>query len=527
MIAFRGQALGRIAPALVALLLGVLFVAAFDAALAPTRYPYSADSASYIEMADSLRAEGRPRVTPWDLERGGPDAIPQLLFPPGFAVVVAAVAPLAGDTRTAAVMVPRVAAALLPLLIVVLFRGVARPWALVAAGMWILVSPGVRGWQFIAYSDVPALLLACAAIGILLQCLTDGARGAPVAVRRWLLAGLLAGLGYTVRNSGIAVLGVAVAVLTYARLRGWLGTRPLVLWAAGAAAPLALLAAYNLTTFGVLQPYTMPHSERAWTLNVGDYARAQLWDAGLAGASRLPPGIAIALIVGLFAVLLAVWWRCRADPVRHLQLSLLGAYALGGGVLLVVSRSRYEWGNLIDDRNVLQYSFAVVLAVVAAAVVVLPPRARRIGAMVAVLGLLGGGIGVARDAAHLYRSPAEIWLGLSRNPAVIAAARDLPADTLISSNYSVLFRIGARRAVRQLDVSGSDADLAGSLRAFADLALERPAVFLLVCDSEWTPGFSACQPGAPPAGPLCRRITADPVIVARCDARAAAGEGPP
>jgi len=130
---------------------------------------------------------------------------------------------------------------------------------------------------------------------------------------------------------------------------------------------------------------------------------------------------------------------------------------------------------------------------------------------------------VAREALALHRAPAEVWLGLSRNAAVIDAARGLPPDTLIASNYSVLFRIDAGRAVRQLDVSGRDANLAGSLAQFARLAGARPAVFLLVCDAQWTARFSACQPVERHEGPPCERVASRPAIVARCPANAAAG----
>ena len=124
---------------LAALILGALLVVAYDVALAPYRYPYVADSASYVEMAASLKAEGRPLVTPWDVEAGDRDAVPQPLFPPGFSLLIAALTPLAGDERSAAVWPSRVAAALLPLLIFVLFRGVVPDGALLGVALFALL----------------------------------------------------------------------------------------------------------------------------------------------------------------------------------------------------------------------------------------------------------------------------------------------------------------------------------------------------------------------------------------------------
>jgi hypothetical protein len=507
---------GGVRTAWLALALGVALVALYDRALAPTRYPYAADSASYIEMATTLRADGHPRVTPWDAEPGVPDAIPQRLFPPGFAVLVAAFVPLAGDARGAALAPPRIAAALLPLLFVLAWRGTAPAPLLLAAALWVLASPGVRGWQYMAYSDVPALALALLALGLVAQGLAAAAAGRSTRPALWLAAGFVAGLGYTVRNSGIAVLAAALGALGYGWLRGDVRRTAVLAWALGALPPLAALAGYNIATFGRLQPYTMPASERAWPLNVGDFARAQLADLGVPFAERAPPAVAVVAIALVFAVLLAAWLRCRADRPTHLRLTLLGGYALGGALLLVVSRSRYEWGNLIDERNVLQYTFALALALVVAGGVLLAPRAQAAcrGAALALLCLLLAG--VVREAVALHGRPAELWRSLAASRAVRDAVADLPPDRMIGSNFSVLFRIETGRAVRQVDVSGSDADLAGSLAAFRRHAGGRRAVFVLVCDGEWTRNFSACRVPPPSGEPLCERVAARPAIIARC-----------
>jgi hypothetical protein len=260
----------------------------------------------------------------------------------------------------------------------------------------------------------------------------------------------------------------------------------------------------------------MPASERPWPQNVGDYARAQLSDLGVPWVDHLAPLAGVAAVGTLFAGLFIAWWRSRRDPPVHLRLTVLGGYALGGAVLLIVSRSRYEWGNLIDERNVLQYTFALVLALVVAGGVALAGRARRIAGAACLLLLALGLAGAAREAVALHHAPKELWRALADEPAVIAAARDLPAATLIGSNFSVLFRIGAGRAVRQVDVSGSDADFAGSLADFARHADGRPPVFVLVCDGEWTRGFSACQRVPSGEGPACMRLAVRPVVVARC-----------
>ncbi len=513
--ALRYRLGGEAAIALAALVLGVVLVGLYDFALAPSRYPYSGDSASYIEMASSLRTDGRPRVTPWDLQRGEPDQVAQPLFPPGFAVAIAAVVPLAADVRSAALWPSRLAAALLPLLFVLAWRGTAPPAMLLGVGLWVLMSPGVRTWQFVAYSDVATLALAVLSLGILARALN--ATEPSGRTRSWLLAGFVAGLAYTLRNAALALLVAAAATLVYARLRGYIGTRPILLLAGGAALPLSALTAYNVTTFGTSWPYTMPPSARPWPLNLRDYAAAQLDELGLGrllGAST--PGAYSLAVLGIVLGLAAyLWWRTRRERSRHVLLTLLGLYALGGGLLLVVSRSRFEWGNLIDERNVLQYSFALVLAAVLA-LGAIPSGCRRVAGCVLVACLGARVYAAGREALEARAAPPEEWLALDRDPAVMAAARQIPAGTLVASNAAVLFRIGSQRAVRQLDVGGADGDFAGSLAVLAGVATPGPGAFILVCN-EWTGQFSACG-GTTPAIPAPRCVPVRPrdPIVALC-----------
>ncbi|GEM_PF-720773 len=513
------------AVALIALLAGVAFVALYDASLAHSRYPYSGDSASYIEMAATLKADGRPRVTPWEIDPGGVDAVPQRLFPPGFAVVVAALIPLAGDARTAATWPSRAAAALLPLLVLVWWRGLAAPALLALAGGWALVSPGVREWQYIAYSDVSALALAVAALGLLARSLDEAGDGRPA--WRWLLAGALAGLCYAVRNAGLAVLAAAAAAQGYAWLRGWLRPRAVALWSAGALVPVAALEAYNLATFGSAWPYTMPPSVRGWLDNAGDLATAQLTDLGLPAAlvGAVPVPLLLAVLAAVFGALAAAFLATRRERASHLRLGLLLGYAGAGALLLVASRSRFEWGNLIDSRNVLQYSFAFGLALVVALGALAPRRGAAVAAAVLGLLVIAQASAAVREALAARSAPAETWLELTRDQALMARVGAIGADTLVASNAAVLFRIGALRAARQLDVGGGDGDFAGSLALLAAAAGKRPSTFILVCN-EWTWRFAACGAAPGPPSPACVAVRLAAPRVAECaPARPARGPG--
>jgi hypothetical protein len=512
---------GRLA--LVALLAGIALVAALDGVYARYRYPYSGDSASYIDMAASLLREGRPRVTPWDVEPVDRDEIAQPLFPPGFSVLIAALTPLAGDVRSAALWPSRLAAALLPLLVVGLFRGALADGVLAGVAALVVLSQGVRDWHFLAYSDVPALALGILAIGALARGL--GLVGASRVPRRWLLlAGFAAGAGFCVRNAALAVLAVSVATLLVARLRGLGPPAAARDWALGAAPPVAALLAYNLATFGQWQPYAMPPSLRPWTLNLADYALAQLDDLGLP-AEHLSPAGALALLGSAVLLIGAALWRQRAQPARQLLLGLLAGYAGAGALLLVAARSRYEWGNLIDNRNVLQYTFACALAVALAVEALAGARLRRLAALAGLVLLLGIVGALVRDMRAARGYGEEAWLTLSRDPSLMASVRDLPPGMLVASNSALLFRLGVPRPVRELEVGGTAADFEAALASLdRAVAGRRAAAFVLVCD-EWTGRYPGC--GAAPAtevpAPGCRRIRARPPLAYLCDRPAGRG----
>lgn len=514
----RAALASRIAVPLAALLLGVAVVLAWDAALAPVRYPYFGDSASYVEMAESLRAAGTPRASPWGLESPHADAVPQPLFPPGLPVAIAALAPLAGDARAAALWPNRLAAACLPLLIVLLFRGRAPDAALLGVGAWVLLSPGVLHWHYVAYSDVFALALAIVALGALVR--SDGQR------RRWLaVAGAAAGCAYAVRNAALAVVLAAVATLALDLLRSRGATwRGALAWCAGAAVPLGALVAWNFATFGALQPYGMPPSARPWTVNLADWVRAQLHDLHVPLAWLEPLGATAAAVLLGAAVLAGVawWWRTRADVPAQRLIGALGAYVALGGAILVVSRSRYEWADTIEVRHALQYSWAVALLVAIAVSRAVGTRGRRAIGGVAVLVLAAVAVHAVEFARSARAAPPDAWLTIADDARVVAAIRALPRDTLVASNASVLFRVAAGRSVRLVEFAGGDAEFAAALESVRSAAGPRASAYVLWCHS-YTARASACATPPPRGGPACLRLRGPPEIVALCGTDGALG----
>jgi hypothetical protein len=495
---------------LAALLIGVVLVVAWSAALHEHRYPYFGDSASYVEMAKSLLATGRPRVSPWALETPELDAVPQPLFPPGLPVIVAALTPIAGDARTAAAWPNRIAAALLPLLVLLAFRGYAPDFVLVGVGLWALLSPGVVQWHYVAYSDVVALALAIVSLGALVR-----AEGRD---RHWLaVAGLTAGIAYAVRNAALAVVLASAAALGWEWLRsGGRSWRNVAAWAAGAAVPLGALAAYNFATFGALQPYAMPPSARPWPVNLEDWVRAQLVDLHVPAAwtAWLSPLAAACVLAVLLVLGLRWWWRSRPDGRTHRLITVLGCYVAAGGALLVASRSRYEWADTIEPRHALQYSWAVALLVVVAARA-LPTRAQRALGGIATVALLAAAGGAVATAREIRAGAPDAWLVVANDAQVVEAVRALPPETFVASNASVLFRLAAGRPVRLVEFGGGDEAFERALDAVRVAAGARPSAYVLWCH-EYTSAASACAPVAQAGGPDCRRLRGPPQVVALC-----------
>jgi hypothetical protein len=497
-----------------ALLAGVLAVWGYDRQLEPYRYPYAVDSASYVEMATSLVATGAPRVTPWDPGRD-PDAIPQILFPPGFSVLIAAAQPLAGDVLEAARAIPRIAAALLPMAIVWLFRGLVSDGALALVAAAAILAPGVREWQFMAYSDVPALLLALTSLGLLSRALGWTGTVPRVPMLGLLLAGLLAGIGVTVRTAGLAVVLASVLALGYEHLIGGLRRGAFGAWLLGAMLPLGGLMLYNERTFGVLQPYDMPHSTRPLWSNLLDFARSQLSDTGIPDAYLTAwPALSLVMLVALLA---AAFGQCAAvsRERRGIWILLLSYVGAGAGVL-VLSRTRYEWGGLIDARHTLQLAWAIALGVA----MLVDGRAlrTRVVAGIAALLLLGSLVnGAVTDIGRWRQWGPQAWRLLSGDRDVLAAVDRVAAEVELTSNAAAFFRLEARHAVRDVEVGGTDADFVASMTDLVALTAPRPTRFLLVCD-EFTGRFSACggpgQSGVRP--PECRALRIARPRVALC-----------
>ena len=445
-------------PHLLMLVLGVL--CACFSLLHASPINFYPDSASYLEQARHLLAGSAPLSTPWGLDRLETTTELSRLFPPGYALSIAAVATLIPlKAFTAAVAIELTALIALPLLCFVATRqalgdGRAMLVAALTATSFMALLLGSA-----VVSDVYCLALAVAAFALLMRGQTLG---------QGILCGVLVGIAYAVRNASTALLiSIAlyfVACYTLQPDRQLPAKRFMAGTLVGCALLLLPLIVWRFLAFGTLQPYAMPPSTVSLKENIGALVAAYVTDigartffsGGLRSAVQTPAGHATIVALGLIGALAAVvvlilTWRARWPklPGAAKRVVLFSAiYAICGSVMLVIARTRWQWGENINDRYTLQYMFFVWTCL--AAFTLKPASDRRKSwfspmAAIIALGLVAHGIWLLQILAH-YRDPPPSFL-----PVVAKAEKILcsqPPQTLLISNVAWLYRVRCELPVR-------------------------------------------------------------------------------
>lgn len=494
------------------------FVAACTAALDRNQYPFAPDSAYYIEAARSLAAGHGLAVTA-ALDRTDRDSEPLYLWPPGYPLMVSAVAALGVPAPEAALLVTRSSWALLPVLLFLMLRRQIGDFAAVGVAVIVFLSPGVLQEGVIASTDLPYLALALSSAGLLIR----GAQPGVGILGSFGTAGLLAGMGYAVRNAGIALVAATLALLLLApllRLSDWrTAAQRSAAWCGGAAIAVVPLLFYNQMVLGAVQPYRMPPSTIGLIENGRSYLQHQLIDvsAVVVTGSLAWSATGLALVVVPLAGALAVWlWRARGDADRpgRLALLLFVLYAGAAVATVVLARTKYEWGETINLRHMVQSTWAIAAAVALAFASRVPCAARAPGIARAVGVALVGALVVARlvyawsdyqavaaAATALRRADGNLALAardspvpigartlrqvLAHDAAFLAAARQLPAGAYLATNRGDVIAIETGRAARRIDTLHDPEAVARTLAAAeASLACDRPMFLLVAVDTQ-------------------------------------------
>ena len=474
-------------------LAGILAVSLFSNMVTESKWPYTSDSAQYIQAADSFASGNGFRVGPRALSEYDEYTVPLTTFPIGYPLLAGVVTSMGLDVNDAAQWTARVSWMLLPLAILFALRAVIGTPMALGIAVLAFISPGALNHGFKAISDMPYLLLTVLSIGLLIHSFTNASNKAGASALAMLFtSGLLAGLAYLVRNVGMALI---LATLT-AFLAIWIvrlipfteAAKRLFSWLAGLSVAIAPLAINNLIEYGAVNPYfeSRPPPQFGFLDNTLDFISSLIFDLtdlwGLAALIRHPV-IAFTIVAVLGIALLygiARHWKQWSIATRFSALLFL--FYFGAGAAAVIIAASIFLVEQIGPRLVMQYSW-VLLALIVLALGgrnSLNTWYKRLG--------IGGFVllTLATHAWHImgYLDQAPQAKQLQANNAeILDPIRNLPEDAVIFSNDGPFLSIETGRVVGQNQFSDLD-ELRPSLTQLKDKAKAstsgRPAYFVLL-----------------------------------------------
>lgn len=421
------------------------------------------DSAGYVECARSVVSGRGLLVRPWS-GVWAPEWEPLRVWPPGFPLSMAPLIAAGMHPVLAGVTVSIISCAVfLIVLSRIALRLAPQPWALllvsVVAAMPSFWSIGTKCW-----SDALFLALVGASLLTLIRWIeSDGSAPGQI-----VFSGVFAGAAWWVRNAAFALFATTVAFLCISIV--WIPKKrcmaALGCWSGAAVAVCLPLLVRNWTAFGALVPYQMPPSELTLWQNV---RQAVLVVAGeMAGSmhiGRLASGSTVVLLVVLALALLAAVRLMRSgDRV----VVLLVLYAVACVSLIVASRTRYRWGELINGRYMVQVYWVLWILLV-----YLVTRAVRSFAFRARIAVMGGMLLSAcaiQASIHIRHSPAGRSYSESDLTGVAASLREqMKSSQVVMSTSSHLLRLwgdlNARQIAGSLDGGGASETIGAILKA--------------------------------------------------------------
>ena len=160
-------------------------------------FPYTPDSACYIEQARSLMARGVFESGLYGTENPSATFVSDPLFPPGYPLLIALFSLLLPVPPAAvALFLSLTALALIPVCMVFSFRRIVGSETALIIGAVVVLTPAIVRWGNVASTDVISVLLVIFCMGWVLKA---GDR-----LAAWCVAGLLVGFAYLFRNANLA-----------------------------------------------------------------------------------------------------------------------------------------------------------------------------------------------------------------------------------------------------------------------------------------------------------------------------------
>jgi len=326
-------------------------------------FPYTPDSACYIEQARSLLARGVFESGFFDIENPSVTYVPDPLFPPGYPVLIAVFSLLfQQSTEQVAFFLSISAQGLIPACTVFAFHSILGTKQSLAIALLVATSPTIVSWGGIASADVLSLLLVIFCIGLALNAGDD--------LISWLVVGAFTGFAYLLRNANLSL------VLTLCGFLAWQvvfedNTRRkkilnACLWLTGFVTATLPWMIRNIIVFGKAQPYSMPPSTIGFIENCHAFIKALVSillsseDLGAVTSESVFGIIVLVIVVATLANQILKTWQ-RWQKIEQQAFLLTGLYSLLGAAIVIVARTKYQWGELISERHTLPYLFSILV----------------------------------------------------------------------------------------------------------------------------------------------------------------------
>lgn len=351
-------------PYSLALLLGICVAIV---AYAMPVFPYTPDSACYIEQARSFMARGVFESGYYGTLDPTASYVPDPLFPPGYPLLIVLFSWLLPvPPEVVALFLSLAALALIPAAMLFSFRQLLGDNTVLVISALLMTTPIVIRWGNVASTDVMSVLLVIYCMGLVLKA---------ESLKHWGIIGLLTGFAYLLRNANLAFIISIAGWFAWTLLFEANQRRHRLYCASVWLASFALLVLpwmfRNWLVFGKIQPYSMPPSTIGVVENIHAFIEAQLTvlmplvavDGFLA---RNLFGLLILLsVIALLVVRVLKTWSLWPKLDQY-ALLISTAYCLLGAAIVVAARSKYQWGELIGERHGLPYLFSllVLLAVI-------------------------------------------------------------------------------------------------------------------------------------------------------------------
>ena len=326
-------------------------------------FPYTPDSACYIEQARSLLDRGVFESGLYGTENSSATFVPDPLFPPGYPILIALFSLLLNvPPEVVALFLSLSALALIPICTVFSFKRIVGAEAALLIGLLVVSTPAIIRWGNVASTDILSVLLVIFCMGLVLKA---GDR-----LIAWFVAGLLVGFSYLLRNANLAFVLSLCGFMAWSIVFDSENRRKKIgiacVWLLSVSAVVVPWMIRNLIVFGKIQPYSMPPSTVGFIENSHAFIEAQLnillllTDLDTFLARNTLGVIGLIFVLGLLVWQVLTTWKLWKEIDKQAFI-IAALYCILGAAIVIVARTKYQWGELISERHTLPYLFSLLI----------------------------------------------------------------------------------------------------------------------------------------------------------------------